>query len=258
MSLKFASRCYPSLTVRATFTNRLAVLISAGLLAMQLSAHAQVPFDLDTATRTAHSLAGMAPDGVRFYFSAKENANYIAFSVSGNTSVDLRLYRESAGHLDEVWTGKVDHPVTFDFVFLPSEALPSLQIDEHPPCGSGGCSRQLSLYSVQRNKLFSIYYWEDHSATPLPVVREFDDKANDPIVGSWLKNWARGLGVYPLPQRPPTDLDNPDHMEEAWVNDNGHKKSGPVKLRLYDHLSNRASSGTEADDSRFHWTSYST
>ncbi len=196
----------------------------------------QGTFSQDKAKEIARTLVGETPDHVATYSSPQDRANYLAFSAPKKDSftAHLWLYRESGGSFELLWQKDIQIRSPFDFSFLPGEIGPSIRIQEDS-CGSDACTYVLSVYSVQRKTLFSISYLEDRDATPEPVVEEHSDEAPDPEVRAWLETWARELRIYPKKTNP-SSLDNPASMEVAWVNDNGHRTSGVVKLRYYQEL----------------------
>jgi hypothetical protein len=197
------------------------------------------PLTPEQARIAAQALAGKAPDELDVYYSREDQTNYLAIGTRGNTTrgwlpPQVWLYKQTNGGFKELWHETIEY-MNLDqlkLVLLPGDKYPSLRFASREG-GSHGGNTRLDLYSVGLHGAYHVDYHEDYDSTPHSVVTENLDQPVDPKVVAWLRSWARELHVVKdNPANP--NLNDPDNMEEAWVKDNHHMKSGLVHLRYYE------------------------
>jgi len=215
-------------------------IFAVGLLVLvSASPQANLPTSEKVAGAAAEELLGRAPEKAAMLQLAGPDTDYLAFSgcatAECGNSYGIWLYVRSGPAYQKVWSNRLaGHLGALRFDILKGDTLPSL-LFERLEGGSAAATTELSLYSVQLKRLFSIEIDEDWSTTPTPEMRERDAGAPNPRIRAVLKSWASELGLTKKVVQPP-DLSDPRRMEQAWVTDNGHRKSGVIKLRFYDDL----------------------
>jgi len=225
------------------FFKTLNFLILAMGLIFALSASAQQkPLTPEEARKAAQALTGKVPDELDVYYSRDVQTNYLAIGIQENTSGDtvrgwvpaqVLLYKQMNGSFKELWRETIgyNHLDQVKLVLLPGDKYPSLCFAS-ANAGSHGETTTLDFYSVGLHRTYHVDYLEDFDSTPHSVVTEHLDQPIDPKVLAWLRSWARELHVVKDNPASP-NLDDPNNMEEAWVKDNHHMKSGLVHLRYY-------------------------